>query len=117
MSGDSVEHLLVEFLPAGSITIALYGDQRLKCFQCLKGAFDADCAWFAGVFGRRLSHDRADGVGGSNVRPDLLPHELRRPATQDVHLHRLLQRPQIEFGVPAGAVEIRQVFGGHLLGV
>jgi hypothetical protein len=64
MSGDSVEHLLVEILPARSIMVALYGDQRLKRFQCLNGAFEADCAWFDVVFSRRLSNDRADEIVG-----------------------------------------------------
>lgn len=35
MSGEGVEHLLVEILPSRSITQTLYGDQRLKRFECL----------------------------------------------------------------------------------
>src|SRR5688572_12558586 len=108
MRGDSVEHLLVEILPARSVTVALYGNQWLKRFQCLNGALEADCPWFDVVFGRRLSNDRADEVVGKNVRPNLLSYQLWRLTTQDVHLHCLLQGSQIEFGVPAGAVEFRQ---------
>jgi hypothetical protein len=64
MRGDSVEHLLVEILPAHFIAVTLYGDQRLKRYQCLNGAFEADGAWFDIMFGRRLRNDRADEVVG-----------------------------------------------------
>jgi hypothetical protein len=34
------------------------------------------------------------------VCPDFLPYEFWRLATQDVHLHGLLERPQVKFNVP-----------------
>jgi hypothetical protein len=49
--------------------------------------------------------------------PDFLSNKFRRLASQDVHLHRFFQRSQIEFGVPAGAVETRQIVRGYFLGV
>ena len=42
---------------------------------------------------RGLGHDRADEIVGQDMRPDLLSHQLRCLAAQDIHLHRLLERP------------------------
>ena len=47
MSGDWVEHLLVEILPASFVAVTLDGDQRLKRFQNLDGSFEADCVWLS----------------------------------------------------------------------
>ena len=89
----------------------LRGNQRLKCFQCLNGSLEADSTGFESVLVGGLCDDRADEIVSQDVRPDLLPHEFWCLATQDVHLHGLLERPQVEFGVPAGAVEFRQITG------
>ena len=43
------------------------------------------------VLCRGLRDDSADEIVSKNVRPDLLPHQLWRLATQDVHLHGLLE--------------------------
>ena len=117
MRRDSVEQLIIETLAARPAAIALHGNQRLKGFQRLNGAFEADGARFEAMLGGGLRDDGADEIVRENMRPDFLPHEFRRLAAQDVHLHRLLQRPQIEFCIPAGAVETRQIAGGHLFGV
>lgn len=91
--------------------------QRLKSSQRLNGALEADGAGFKAMLGGSLRDNGADEIVSEDVRPDFLPHEFRRFATQDVHLHRFLQRPQIEFSVPAGAVETRQIADGYLFGV
>jgi hypothetical protein len=44
MIGDGVEHLLVEILPARSLTVSLDVNQGLKRFQSLDGSFKADSA-------------------------------------------------------------------------
>ncbi len=100
MSNDSVQQPIVE-TAARNYAIALRGDQRLKGFQGLNGALEADGSGLDVVLGRGLSKNRADQIVSQDVRPDFLPHEFRRLATQDVHLHGLIERPQIEFGVPA----------------
>jgi hypothetical protein len=95
----------------------LRGDQWLKRFQCLNGSLEADGTGFESVLVCGLRDDGPDEIVSENVRPDLFAHEFRRLATQDVHLHRLLQRPQVEFSVPAGAVETCQIVSRHLLGI
>ena len=91
MSCDSVEELLVQVPPMCPVAVSLNGEERLKRLQRLDRALKADSSWLDAVLGRRLSHDRAYEVVSQNVSSDFLPHKLRRLATQDVHLHRLLE--------------------------
>ena len=91
MSCDSVEELLVQVPPMRPVTVTLNGEERLKRFQRLDRAFEANRSWLDAVFGRGLSNDRADEVVSQNVSPDLFSYQLRRFATQDVHLHRLFE--------------------------
>ena len=46
------------------------------------------------------------------VGPDFFTHQLGRLATQHVHLHRGLNRPQVELLVPTRAVQLGQVLLG-----
>ena len=64
-----------------------------------------------------LCHDGPNEIVSQDVRPDLLPYEFRRLTTQDVHLHRLLERPQIEFRIPASTINFCQVAGRNRLGI
>jgi hypothetical protein len=73
----------------------------------LNGALKADGAGFNAVLTGSLRNDGADEIVSENMCPDFLPHEFRRLATQDVHLHRLLQRPQIKFAIPSRSIETR----------
>jgi hypothetical protein len=117
MSSDGVEQPIIECSAARRAAVILRGDQRLKGFQRLNCALEADRSWLDAVFCCSLSDDRADEIVSNNVRPDLLSHQLWRPATQDVHLHGLLERSQIKFGVPASAIELSKVAGAYLLHV
>ena len=74
-------------------------------------------SWFDAVSCSCLCHDRADQVISEDMGPDLLPHQLRRLAAQDVHLQRNLDRSQIKFVVPPGTIQIGQVALGKLVGV
>ena len=65
------------------------------------------------MLGGGLRDVGADGIVRENMRPDFFPRKFRRLAAQCVHLHRLLQRPQIESCVPAGAVEARPIADGR----
>jgi hypothetical protein len=90
MSNDGVEQVLVEMFAERSIVAALHGNHRLKCFQRLDRAFETDRPRFETMLGRGLSDDGADEIVGQDVGPDLLSHQLRRSAAQDVHLQGLL---------------------------
>ena len=117
MSGDSVEQLSIEMDSVRTILVTLRGDQWLKRFQCLNGALEADGAGLDVVIVGGLGDDGADEIVDEDMCPDFLPHEFWRLATQDVHLHRLLQRPQIEFSIPASTIKFCQVAGSHRLGI
>jgi len=114
MGSHSVEQLVIEMESVRRVTITLRGDQRLKRFQCLDRSLEADRSRLDVVLGRRLSHNRADQVIREEVRPDFLPHEFGRLAAQDVHLQRLLERPQIEFTLPAIIPPLSQVLSASL---
>jgi len=90
VSNDGVEQVLVEMIAEHSVMPALHGYHRLKRFQRLNRSLEADRPWFEAMLARGLSDDGADQVVGQDMGPDLLSHELRRPAAQDVHLQRLL---------------------------
>jgi hypothetical protein len=81
MSGDGVEHLLVEILPSRSITLTLYGDQRLKRFQCLNCSLEADRTGFDVLLVGGLRDDGTDEIVSQDVCPDFLPHEFGRLTT------------------------------------
>ena len=87
---DGIKQLFVEALPERGVALSLHGDHRLKGFQCLDRAFEADRARLNAVLRCRLGNDCADEVIGQNVCPDLLTHQLGRSAAQDVHLQSLL---------------------------
>jgi len=90
MCCDSVEELLVQLSPMRSITVTLDGEERLERFQRLDRTLKADRSRLNAVLGCRLSHNGADEVVSQNVSPELLPYQLWRLATQDIHLHGLL---------------------------
>lgn len=89
--------------------LALNRNQRLKCLQRLDRSFEADRSRVDVVFAGGLGDDGADEVVSQNVRPDLLPNQLRCLAAQDIHLHRLLERSQIEFTLPSIMPPLSQV--------
>ena len=112
VSCHGVEQLLVETSPVHYVTFALNCNQRLERLQCLDRSLEADRSWFNVVFAGGLGDDGADEIVGQDVRLDLLSHQLRRLAAQDVHLHRLFERPQIELHVPPGMMEFSEVACG-----
>ncbi len=86
---------------------------RLKRFQGLDGALEADRTWFEMVFVRCLSDDRANQVIGQDMCPQFLANQFGSLAPQHVHLHGLFEGLQIEFGIPPGAIQFRQ-FGRRI---
>lgn len=96
-------------------TVRLVRDQRLKRFQDLERCLETDGSRCNAISAGRLSHDRVDQVVRQDVGPDLLADKLRRLATQDVHLKDVLDRPPIEFNVPASTIELSEVvLGKHI---
>ena len=73
------------------IAVTLNGEERLERVQRLDRALKADGSWLDAVYGRGLRYHGTNEVVSQNVSPDLLPDELWCLATQDVHLHCLLE--------------------------
>ncbi len=48
------------------------------------------------------------------MRPDFLTDKLWSLASQDVHLQRLFQRPEIKLRVPARTINLREIVLGKL---
>ena len=94
---------------------ALDRNHWLKGFQGLDGSLETDGSRVEAVFACCLSDNRPDEIVGQQVRPDFLPHQFRCLAPQDFHLHRLFQRSQIELGVPARAIKLREIVLGELV--
>ena len=82
-------------------------EQRLERLQRLQRPLEADRPRRDVVPRRGLGHHRADQVVRQDVRPHLLADQLRRLAPQLAHLHRRLERPQVELGVPPRPVQRR----------
>ena len=74
-------------------------------------------SWLPVVFVGSLSHDRSNQVVSEQVSPCFLANKIWCLATQDVHLHRLLERSQIKLGIPLGAIKCREAARGNLLGI
>ncbi len=96
VGGDSGEQIVVQAQAARRVVFALQRDHRLKRFQCLDGALEAERTWFQMVFMRCLSDDGANEVIGQNVCPQFLANQFGSLAPQHVHLHGLFERFQIE---------------------
>ena len=111
MSSDSLKQLVVETSTSHRTAVALRGDQWLKRLQGLNRPLEADGTRLHVMRIGGLGDDGTDKVVSEDVRPDFLLHQFGRFATQDVHLHRLLERSQIEFGIPAGTIKFCQVAG------
>lgn len=77
MGCDGVEQLLVESPAECRVTITLERNQWLERFECLDRALEADRPWFDTVFAGRLGKDGANEIVSKDVRPNLLPHQLR----------------------------------------
>ena len=73
-----------------------------------------DCGTQA-MGGRGLGHNRANEVVSQDVHPDLLHDQLRRLATQFMHMQVAFDRAQIELIFPTRAIESRQVLWDRLL--
>jgi hypothetical protein len=112
---NGLEKLLIERSTEGCIALTLDGDERLEGLQRLDRSFEADRSRLKKVVKRGLSHDGPDEIASEDVRPDLLAHQLGRLASQRIHLQRLLQRPQIEFRVPAERIEFCKVLLRELI--
>ncbi len=87
----------------------------LESFECLNGSLEADRSWFDAVLFCGLSHDRTDEIVGQDVCPKFLPDEFRCLASQDVHLQRLFQGPEIQLRIPARTIELCEVGNCELL--
>ena len=114
---DGVKQLLVKRRAKRGVVLGFEGDQRLKGFERLDCAFEADGAWFDAMLRCSLRHDRSDQIVGQDVRPNLVAHHFRCLASQDLHLHCLLERSEIKLGIPASAIELAKVFLGEFHGV
>lgn len=80
VDGDGVQQLMLQAQAICGVMGGAKLDQRLKRFQGLHGALDANRAWQEVIFCRGLSDDRADEIVGHDMRPDLLVHQLGRLA-------------------------------------
>jgi hypothetical protein len=100
VGGDGVEQVVVQAQAARRVVFALQRDHRLKRFQGLDGALEADRTWFEIVLVRCLSDDRANQVVGQDVCPQFLANQFGSLAAQHVHLHGLFEGSQIELSVP-----------------
>ena len=105
MAGDRIEELLVELHSNDGVSLALDGNCWLESFQSLDRAFEADRSRITTVFGCRLRDNRTNEIVGQDVRPHFLSDELRRFTSQDLHLHRRLDRSQIELIVPTRTIQ------------
>ena len=114
---NGIQQLFIEVLAKSSATMPLKVNQRLKRLQRLQGTLEADRARLDVVPECGLSHDRPDQVVCQDVRPDFFANQLGCLASQDVHLHRGLDRAQIEFVIPAGTIQQCQILLRRLLGI
>lgn len=87
----------------------MYDQERLKGIERLHGALEADGTRLNLVLNGRLRHDRSNEVIRQNMRPDLFAYQFWRLAAKDVHVERVFERTQIEFNVPASAIQCPQV--------
>jgi len=115
--GDGPQHLLIQGFQVLDSAVCLLADHRLKGRQHLDRRLETDGSRLDSVLAGRLSHDRTDQVVSQDVRPDLLADKLWCLAAQQIHLHRDLDRPQIEFLVPASAIGKSEIVLGVLVGV
>ena len=77
MCCDGIEQLFVEIKSFFAVTLSVHSDQRLKGLECLNGTLETDCAGFKLMRVGGLCNDRADQIVRENVRPGLLPTNLR----------------------------------------
>jgi hypothetical protein len=89
MCCDGIKELLVESFQQCRVAFTLHGNYRLKSFECLDGALEANGAWFDSVPSSGLSHDRLNKVECQDVGPEFLAYQFWSLAPQDPHLHRL----------------------------
>src|SRR5262249_22493787 len=66
---------------------------------------------------RRLRQHLARQVVRQQVCPYLPPYHLRTFATQNVHLERLLDGPDVQLHVPTAMIQIADLFGAVLRGI
>src|SRR4051812_46870221 len=76
-------------------------EQELKCVERLHGAREADLARRQRMLMGRFGDQATNQVVGQQMRPYFLSNHRRSLAAQLLHLHRLLERPQVEFRMPA----------------
>ena len=112
VAGDRIEQLFVELLAECCVVFALERDHWLEGFERLDRSLEADRSRFNAVSGCSLSDNCSDEIVRQDVRPDFFPDKLRCFASQDVHLHRLFERSQIELRVPARTIELREIIPG-----
>ena len=117
MSDNGCEQVFVELLPAGSISLSSYGEHGLESLERLQGSLEADGARVDQVLACRLGHDGANEVVRQNMRPNFLPHNLRRFASKTLHLHDRFDAPQVQLVVPASPVQQGKFFFRVLDGV
>jgi len=93
--------------------LALESDHGLEGFERLNRSLETDRSRLDVVFDGRLSRDRTYEIVSQNMRPQFLADKFRCLAAQDAHLQRLLERSQIQLGVPARPVELREIVLGE----
>ena len=57
---------------------------------------------------RGFEHDAPNQIVGQQVRVEFFPYHVRSLAPQMFHLHVRLEAPEVQFGLPAATIEIRQ---------
>src|ERR1700690_2681234 len=102
VSGDGREQAAAEALQSCWRTSPQTVAEGIEGLQC---PFETDLSWLQPMFLSRLRHHLANQIVGQHMDPDFFADHLRTLATQDVHLQKGFERTQIEFGVPALAVE------------
>ena len=117
LTGDAVEQLMIEQHSMNCASMLLVIDQPLKLFEELKRPLEANRSWLNLMFRCCLRHDHTDEIVSENVRPNLLTHEFRCFATQDIHLQSLFHRTQVKLGIPTRSIEFTNFLFGKLLGI
>lgn len=107
---DRCKKIFSESLATSRVEFAFQGEYRLEGLNRLDRGFETDCPWFNQELRGRLSHHCPNEIVCQHMRPDFLPNQIGRLATQLIHLHRLFQRSDIQFDIPAFSVERREFF-------
>ena len=97
---------------------------RVERQRCIAGEADriervdeADAVQVRAGASGFIEHDAAHEVVGDDVHPEFLAHARFGPAAQHVHVHRVLEVPQVHLRLPAALIELRHLVARILPGI